>query len=447
MSALTSQADTLPLASSTIRKLRLRIIPYIFLLYVIAYLDRVNVSYAQLNMGKSLGIAAAAFGLVSGIFFIGYFLFEIPSNAILYRVGARKWIARILISWGLVAMATGFVQNLNHLLIARFVLGLAEAGFFPGMVLYITLWFPAKEQARAFSQFMVAQVVAYIIGAPSGGWILDHVHVAGLDSWRWVFILQGLPAVIFGVVTFFYLTDRPRDARWLTDEERGWLEDQLARERAEKQSRHHLSEWQALLSPRILHLTAIYLCIVLGIYGLNFFLPQIVKGLSTSYSNTTVGLLAAIPFVIGGIAMLVNGWHSDKTLERKYHVMFCTVTAAAGLLLIPFFRHDPVLAIVLLCVVSIGNFGYIAAFWALPQLVLTEAAAATGIALINSVGNLGGFIGPYIVGAKATESNVTQGLYLLAASFLVATLLLVLLPTEKVRSAESLAPAPGPARG
>jgi MFS transporter, ACS family, tartrate transporter len=317
--------------STAIRKVRWRLLPYIGLLYVIAYVDRVNVSYAELDLKKELAITAGAYGLVAAIFFIGYFLFEVPSNVILHRVGASKWMARILLSWGIVAVATGFVHSVGQLYGARFLLGVAEAGFFPGMVLYLTYWFRAREQARAFAFFMLAQPVAFILGAPTGGFILDHVHWAGLAGWRWVFILQGIPAVILGVVTFFYLTDRPRHAHWLSGEERDWLEGEIAREREEKRRKHQIPKWQALRNPRVLHLSAIYFGIVLGFYGLNFFLPTIIKQIDPKFSNTNVGVIAMIPYIVGGLAMVLNGWHSDRTLERKYHTIVCTVISAIGL--------------------------------------------------------------------------------------------------------------------
>jgi ACS family tartrate transporter-like MFS transporter len=436
MSAAALSPAATSVESTTIRKVRWRLLPYIGLLYVIAYVDRVNVSYAELDMKKDLAIKAAAYGLVAAIFFIGYFLFEIPSNVILHRVGARKWMARILVSWGIIAAATGFVHGVGQLYAARFLLGVAEAGFFPGMVLYLTYWFRAREQARAFAFFMLAQPIAFIVGAPTGGFILDHVHWAGLQGWRWVFILQGIPAVILGIVTFFYLTDRPRHAHWLSGEERDWLEGEIGREREEKQRKHQISQWQALRNPRVLHLTAIYFTIVLGFYGLNFFLPTIIKQIDPKYSNTNVGLMAMIPYIVGGVAMVLNGWHSDRTLERKYHTIACTVISAIGLVGVAAFRHNAPLAIAFLCVVAIGNFGYIAPFWALPALFLSEASAAVGIALINSFGNLGGFFGPYIVGQKASETNATKGLFILAASFLAATVLLTLLRAEPLKAAK-----------
>ena len=446
MSAAASSLPATSVESATIRKVRWRLLPYIALLYVIAYVDRVNVSYAELDMKRDLAIKAAAYGLVAAIFFIGYFLFEIPSNVILHRVGARTWMARILLSWGIIAVATGFVHSVGQLYVARFLLGVAEAGFFPGMVLYLTYWFRAREQARAFAFFMLAQPIAFIVGAPTGGFILDHVQWAGLQGWRWVFILQGIPAIVLGVVTFFYLTDRPRQAHWLGAEERDWLEGEIAREHEEKQRKHQISQWQALRNPRVLHLTAIYFGIVLGFYGLNFWLPTIVKQIDPSYSNTNIGVIAMIPYVVGGVAMVLNGWHSDRTLERKYHTMACTVIAAIGLIGVATFRHNAALAVTFLCIVAVGNFGYIAPFWALPALFLSEASAAVGIALINSIGNLGGFFGPYIVGQKASETNATKGLFILAASFLAATVLLALLRAEPLEAAEEEREVAGAAR-
>ena len=284
------ETDTgaMSMQAGTIQKLRLRIIPYLFLLYVIAYLDRINIGFAALTMNKELAITSEQFGLLVGIFFFGYFFFEIPSNLLLHKIGARVWIARILISWGVVAMLTGFVHTVHQLYIVRFLLGLAEAGYFPGMALYLTYWFPQREQARALALLIAAIPVATILGAPVSGLILDHVHWLGVSSWRWLLILEAMPAIVGGVLTYFLLPSKPQEAGFLTADEKDWIRAELGREERQKLEQHRYSALQALASGRVWHLVLIYFGITTGNYALQSWTPQLVKSLSTLYSNSMI---------------------------------------------------------------------------------------------------------------------------------------------------------------
>src|SRR6266436_6587121 len=317
--------------AGTIQKLRLRIIPYLFLLYVIAYLDRINIGFAALTMNKELAITSEQFGLLVGIFFLGYFLFEIPSNLLLHKIGARIWIARILISWGIVAVMTGFVQNVSQLYVARFLLGLAEAGYFPGIVLYLTYWFRQREQAQAIALFLAGLPVTSILGAPVSGFILDHVHWLSLGSWRWLLILEGIPAVVCGVLTYFLLPNRPAEAKFLRREEKEWILAELARGEREKLASHSISAGQALLNSRVWHLGSIGFTLNFGMYGMNFWMPQLVKSLSSGASNSLIGLLLMIPHLVGLPVMVMVSRSSDRKQERRYHAAIPAVTAGIAL--------------------------------------------------------------------------------------------------------------------
>jgi MFS transporter, ACS family, tartrate transporter len=301
----------------TIRKVTLRLLPFLFILYVVAFLDRVNFGYAALEMNSSLGISAEIFGFLSGIFFIGYLLFEVPSNLILERIGARIWIARIMISWGVVVIATAAATDILHLAALRFILGIAEAGFFPGIILYITLWFREKELARAVALFMTALTISNIFGAPVSTWILDNIHWFGIEGWRWLFVIEGLPAIFLGILTWFYLTDRPEDADWLEPEEKSWLIQELAREREVRRSAGTCNGLRMVIADRrTWHLSLIYCSVTVGLYGLGFWMPQIIRSLNAGFSNFEIGLVMTIPFIAAAIAMLVWSWHSDRTQEQ-----------------------------------------------------------------------------------------------------------------------------------
>lgn len=405
---------------SAIRKIKFRIIPLVLILYVVSYLDRVNLGYASLEMNSDLGITSAQFGLAAGIFFIGYFLFEVPSNMIMHKIGARIWISRILISWGIVAMATALAQNVLHLYILRFLLGIAEAGFFPGILLYLTYWFPARERARAVGMFMVALPVSYIIGGPISGLILDYVHWFGISGWRWLFILEGFPAVILGIITLLILPNRPNNANWLTAEEKKWVTGELEREHKEKVGKRRFSTKQAIFNGRVWLLAFVYFCIVIALYGVGFFIPQIVENLSGSLSNTTIGFITAIPYVVGGIVMVWWSRNSDKTLERRYHTALPLILCAVSLATLGYLTNYMVLSIAVLTIVILATFSFFGPFWSLPSLFLSEASAAVGIATINSLGNLGGFAGPYAIGAvNEATGSIYSGLYIIVAVLVV----------------------------
>jgi D-galactonate transporter len=430
--ATISTSVTPEFATRTVRKIQLRLLPFIFLLYIVAVLDRVNVGFAALTMNKELAISSEQFGMLAGIFFIGYFFFEVPSNILLHKIGARVWIARILITWSLVAGATGFAHSAMHLYIVRFMLGLAEAGFFPGMILYLTYWFRQREQAQAVAFFMMAQPISAIFGGPLSGIILDHVHWMGVSSWRWLLILESAPAMILGFVVLFWLPNRPSEATFLTQPEKDWLATELDREQASKESKEHGSALKALGSGRVWYLAAVYFAFMNGLYAMNFWLPQVVKALAKQ-TNTQTGFLVAIPHLIGLTAMVILSRHSDRTLERRYHAAIPAVIGGIALLLLAK-SPNPAVSIAFLALMAIGIDSSFGPFWSLPNQFLTGAAAASGIALINSVGNLGGFVGPYIIGyiAKRTGST-TPGLAVIGGFMILAAFLIVMIPKRNTQ--------------
>jgi MFS family permease len=399
----------------------------VFLLFVIALLDRNNIGFAALTMSRELAISSQQFGLLFGIFFFGYFLFEIPSNLFLHKIGARVWIARILISWGIVAMLTGFTHTVHQLYSVRFLLGVAEAGYFPGMALYLTYWFPKRAQAQALALLIAANPVATILGAPISGLILDHVHWLGVSSWRWLLILEGTPAIVGGVLTYLLLPSRPQEAKFLTADEKEWIRAELKREELQKLEQHQYSALQALASGRVWHLALAYFGMMIGNYALQSWAPQLVKSLSGLYSNGIIGLLLAIPSVVGLAAMILVSRSSDRRLERRYHVAIPAIIAGLALALLGATR-SPFYSVILLSLLAAGVYSFYGPFWALPSEFLTGFSAAAGIALINSIGNLGGFAGPAMIGAIAMKTgNLYAGLALAGVSlFISATLVLVL---------------------
>ncbi len=385
-----------PALTSASRKVRQRLIPFLILCYFVSYLDRVNIGFAALTMNADLGIGPQAFGFIAGIFFLGYCLFEVPSNVMLAKFGARVWIARIMITWGLVSMAMAFVTGPLSLAVARFLLGVAEAGFFPGIIYYLTRWVPAGDRARTVSAFMVAVPVSAVIGAPLSGWILDAFDgVAGFKGWQWLFILEALPAVLLGVAVYFFLDDKPDDARWLTADERAALAETIADEERAKPASAHMTLREALTNGRVLSLSIVYFGIVCGLYSLTFWTPQIVKAFG--FSNTQTGFIAAIPFLAGALVMSPWGRHSDRTGERVRHVALPSFLGAAGLIA-GSLVSEPAFALLALTVAALGIFAALPTFWTLPTAMLSGTAAAGAIALINSIGNTGGFAGPYVVG-------------------------------------------------
>ena len=410
-----------PEEQAVVEKAARHLIPLMGLLYVVSFLDRVNVSYAALTMNADIGLSARAFGLGAGIFFIGYFIFEVPSNLILHRVGARIWIARILVTWGLVAMGMAAVQGPTSFLVARFLLGVAEAGFFPGMILYLTYWFPGPERGRIIGAFMLAVPIASAIGGPVSTTLLG-VSVFGLAGWQTMFVVEGLPAVLLGLVVMRALPDRPASAPWLSEPERRCLETLVARD---EPAPARLVD--GLLSGRVWLFSAIYFGLVLGLYGFGFWAPQIIKSLG-DLTNFQVGLISAIPYLLAAIVMVLWGRHSDATGERIWHVCAPAGVGAAGFLASATVT-DPYLSLIALSFGAVGIYAALPVFWTLPTASLSGTAAASGIALINSIGNLGGYLGPYAVGwLKDGTGGYAAGLLVLAGAMLGAGLLVLLAP-------------------
>jgi MFS transporter, ACS family, tartrate transporter len=403
------------------RRLRWRLLPYLLLLYVIAWFDRVNISFAALQMNADLGFGDAVYGLGAGIFFAGYALFEIPSNLILVKVGARRWIARIMVTWGVISIAMMFVQGVLSFYALRFALGVAEAGFLPGILFYLAQWFPKAERARAVSWFMIGIPLSTVFGGPVAGLLLGLDGWHGLQGWQWLFILEGLPAVIFGVVTWFWLPDTPRDVRWLSAEEQRHVEQRVADEHAAVRERHAGS---GSLRTALLHPTVWLLCFVLfacqcGSYGLNLWAPQIVKNLS-GLSDLMVGFVSAIPYIAATGAMLWIGFSSDRSGERFLHVALPSFIGAAGFAASAFI-NSPVPAMAALTIAAMGDLCTRGPFWALPPRFLSGSALAAGIALINTFGSLGGFVGPTMVGyVREATGSFAGGMLFLAALLVLA---------------------------
>jgi ACS family tartrate transporter-like MFS transporter len=407
-----------------------RILPFIFLLYVVAYLDRFNIGFAALTMNKDLAISSQQYGLLVGMFFFGYVLFEVPSNLLLHRIGARIWIARILITWGMVALLTGFVRNLHELYIARFLLGVAEAGYFPGVVLYLTYWFRQRERAHAIAVVLVGVPVTSIFGGPFSGMILDHIHWLGFSSWRWLLVLEALPSVLCGVLAYVVLPERPAVAKFLTPEEKAWILEALTQEREANVEKHQITVPGTFLSPRVWHLGLIQFAALIGTYSLSSWMPQVVKALSSHYSNTVVGWLVVIPQVVGLISMVLVSRSSDRTLERRYHAAIPVVAGGVGWLLLSA-SSSPLASMVALSLIAGGAYSFFGPFWSIPCDFLTGYAAASGIALINSIGNFSGFVGPFAIGFfKNKTGSMYWGLVFVGASMLLSAILLALLPNK-----------------
>jgi ACS family tartrate transporter-like MFS transporter len=402
-----------------VRKVFRRIVPLCFLLYIVSYIDRANIGYAALQMNAELGLGADAFGFAAGIFFIGYFLFEVPSNMLMARYGARVWIGRILIGMGVVSMLTAFVQTSGQLYVLRFVLGVAEAGYFPAIIIYLTAWFRVKEQATVVALFTAAIPVSYVIGTPVSTFIMDHVSGLGLSGWRWMLIIEGLPAVLGGIATYWLLVDRPANAGWLTSTERDWLEAEIAHDHAGGVQRH-LSTWQAVSDSKVLYLSMIYFVYQAGSLGVGYWLPQILKGAAKTCSNFEIGLLATFPYLVATVGMIWWSRRSDRTGERQRHSAWPLFLAGVTLGAIALVK-GPIPATILLAAALTGFYAFKAPFWTLPNLFLSRATAAVSIAAINSIGNLGGFVGPYAVGylAKST-GQASFGLLFLAVLTLVS---------------------------
>jgi ACS family tartrate transporter-like MFS transporter len=410
--------------TSTIRAISWRLIPFLVLAYFFSYLDRVNLGFAALTMNAELKFTPLIFAWGAGIFFIGYFIFEVPSNLALEKFGASRWIARIMVTWGIISALMATVSGEWSFYILRFLLGVAEAGFFPGIILYLTYWYPAEYRARFLAAFAIAVPVSTVIGAPISGLLLGLDGVMGLKGWQWLFIIEGVPSVLLGIVTWFYLTDKPEHADWLTVEQKAWLSSRLTAEVAAKQAARHMTLGEALSSPKVIMLSLIYFCFVAALYGMQFWLPQIVKAFGLT--NAQTGFVTAIPYLFGTIAMILWARHSDASRERVMHVgaPFFLIAIALG---VSSYLSDPTATMVALTFAAIGVFCVFAVFWTLPTAWLSGTAAAGAIALINSIGNLAGFGGPYLIGwIKDSTGSTANGLLALAVLPLIGGLLVFL---------------------
>jgi MFS transporter, ACS family, tartrate transporter len=413
------------LERSALRKVYLRLLPFAILSYVLAYVDRINVSFAGLTMREDIGMSAGTFGFAVGMFYWGYFIFEVPSNVILEKIGARIWIARIMITWGILAGATAMVTGPTSFAIVRFLLGVAEAGFFPGIILYFTYWFPSHHHARIVSGFLVGLPVAVAVGAPISTGLLALDGLFGLKGWQLMYIAEAIPTVVIGVLTYFVLTDRPEQAKFLTAEERNWLVTRIAAERRATEAVRKFTLWEALYNPKVLLLALNYIGIVTASLGMLIFIPQMIKSLG-SYSNMTVGWLTMIPYLCGAVAMVVWGRISDRMNERRWNLFFGCVLSTVGLV-IAGLTMGTWWALVGMSIAAMGFYGSKGPFFAMPPMFLSGAGLAAGIAWINSLGNLGGFFGPWYVGVmKDLTGSYAGGLYGLALLGLVAAIVCAL---------------------
>ena len=409
----------------TLRKISLRIVPFIMLLYFISYIDRVNIGFAALTMNKDLGFTSSVFGFGAGIFFLGYFLFEVPSNIILEKVGARLWIARVMITWGIISAVFAFIQGEISFYVLRFLLGVAEAGFFPGIILYLSYWFPVRRRAQVVSFFMAAAPISTVLGSPLSSALLEMHGVLGLRGWQWMFLLEAIPAVILGFVVFFFLTDRPEKATWLASDERDWLVSTMNAEHAAKGAKAHHSIWSGLSDMRVLALSLIYFGTSAGLYTLGIWAPQIIR--QFDLSTMQVGLLNAVPPTVAIVAMIIWARHSDRTAERTWHVVIACLVAAVGLALAGL-AGSVVTVVAALTLVNIGISSAKPPLWSMPTMFLSGSAAAAGIATINSIGNLGGFVGPTVIGwIKDTTGSFLGGLYFVAGLLCLSAVLTLLL--------------------
>ena len=412
------------------RRIARRLLPFLFVLYVIAFLDRMNIGAAALQMPADLGFSPSVIGFGAGIFFLGYFLLEIPGALIVERWSARRWIARIMISWGIVTVLMAFIHTPRQFYWVRFLVGAAEAGFLPGVIVYLTHWFRYQDRAKAVAVFYAANPLSYVIGSPLAGLLLG-LSWLGMRGWRWLFIIEGIPAVLLGVITIFYLTDWPEQARWLPEDERSWITEQLRREKEAKKRVHSFSVWGALRNRDVLLLTLCYFCAMTGSYGIAFWLPTIVKRLS-GLSDMNVTLLAAMPYVAGFVTQQLNGWHSDRTGERRWHAALPVILCGVALSLAVIYSLRPTISIALFVLVRACFYGFQPCFWAVPTLFLSESAAAASIGLINSVGNLGGFAGPFVIGYLANRTHsFAPGLWYLVISLFVSGALMLAVGVTK----------------
>ena len=424
------------LETRVLRKITYRIVPFIMLLYFIAFIDRVNIGFASLTMNKDLGFSPAVFGFGAGIFFLGYFLFEVPSNLILEKVGARIWIARVMITWGLISGAMAFVEGSTSFYILRFLLGAAEAGFFPGIILYLSYWFPARKRAAVTALFMAAAPLSTALGSPISGALLEMHGLLGLAGWQWMFLIEALPALVLGVVVLFYMTDRPEKAKWLADDERAWLVNEMNAEQAAKKGSASHSIWQGLANPKVLALSLVYFGTSAGLYTLGIWAPQIIK--EFGLTSLQVGFLNAIPATLAVIGMVLWARHSDRTGERKWHVVGACLLASLGLVLAGL-SSTVVAVLAALTLVNIGISSSKPPLWSMPTMFLSGSAAAAGIATINSIGNLGGFVGPAMIGwIKEQTGSFEGGLYFVAGLLVLSAVLTLVVARSQRRDAVGL---------
>lgn len=421
------------LETRVLRKITLRIVPFIMLLYFVAFIDRVNIGFASLTMNKDLGFSPTVFGFGAGIFFIGYFLFEVPSNLALHRFGARVWIARVMITWGLVSACMAFVNGATSFYILRFLLGAAEAGFFPGIILYLSYWFPGRRRAAVTALFLAAAPLSSVFGSPLSGALLEMHGLFGLAGWQWMFLIEAIPAFLLGFVVLFYLTDRPEKAAWLNDDERSWLVDAMNAEEANKADASSHKFWHGLTDIRVVALSLVYFGTSAGLYTLGIWAPQIIR--EFGLSAVQIGFVNAIPSVVAVVAMVLWARHSDRTGERTWHAVGACLLASAGLLLAS--SAGTVIAVVAaLTLVNIGVSSAKPPLWSMPTMFLSGSAAAAGIAAINSIGNLGGFAGPFMIGwIKDLTGSFAGGLYFVAGLLILSAALTLALARSKRPSA------------
>ncbi|GFM57126.1 MFS transporter [Pseudomonas cichorii] len=406
-----------------LRRVMLRILPFIFLCYVISYLDRTNVGFAAISMNKDLGLTATMFGWAAGLFFFGYFIFEIPSNLLMQRFGARVWIARIMITWGLISMATAFATGPISFSILRFLLGVAEAGFTPGVYLYFTYWFPGKWRAKAIAAFLLGIPTANIIGSPLSGWLMEMHGIMGLKNWQFLLVAEALPAVLLGIACLFVLVDTPAKARWMNDREKTWLGERLKQEQQAIGSSHGNTLRSALTNPKVFTLAAINFCCIVGSVGIGLWMPQIIKSLGMT--NTTVGLVTALPYVLGAISMTIWARLANRSQQRLPYVAGALAFAAVALVGAAL-TDEPIMKVTCLALTVSGILSFQATFWAIPSTILTGRAAAGGLALIVSIGNLGGFAGPFLIGLiKDATQSFAVPFYVVASILMLGTCLML----------------------
>src|ERR1035437_8528086 len=414
------------LEARAIRKITWRLIPFLMLLYFVAFLDRINVGFAALTMNKDIGLTSQMFGLGSGIFFLGYFAFEVPSTVILHQVGARFWIGRVMITWGLVSVAIAFTRGPISFYVLRFLLGLAEAGFFPGIILYLSYWFPAHRRSAVTAMFMAAAPAAGLIGSPMSGALMQMNGLLGLRGWQWLFLTEGIPALVLGVITFHFLTDRPADAAWLTPDERNWLSQAILEEQAAIKNRRSRSVWRALMDWKVLALALAYFGTSAGLYSIGFWAPLIINGLG--FSVFQVGLLVAIPNLIAVIGMVLWSRNSDRTGERYWHAAIACLIGALGMAVVARAGSSAILAITGLSLTAFGVSAAKPPLWSLPTMFSGGTAAAASIGLINSLGTLGGFVAPTMIGAtNGSGGHFSRGLYLVGGTLIVSAITILIM--------------------